>query len=64
MTPEEKPLNRYLQLIEDVFFANYRRGLTEFTFERSDLETSAEKLGIVLPECFRSIHGQRLDRDF
>ena len=41
--------NRYLALIEHIFFDHYSEGVTEFEFERGDLETKAAELGIVLP---------------
>ena len=44
------PLNRYLQLIENIFFAKYKKGVTEFPFERSDLEDAAKDLEIDLPK--------------
>lgn len=50
MCAQDKPVNRYLQLIEDIFFSKYKKGVTAFTFERIDLETSAERLGIALPK--------------
>ena len=50
MPSDEKPGNRYLRLIEDIFFSKYRRGATALAFERSDLEASAEKLGVALPK--------------
>jgi hypothetical protein len=42
--------NRYLQLIEEIFFANYKKGLVEFEFKRGDLEEAAKKLKIKLPK--------------
>ncbi|MCL2304407.1 MAG: hypothetical protein FWC43_03595 [Planctomycetaceae bacterium] len=42
--------NRYLQLIETIFFKYYKRGKKEVHFVREDLETTAEELGIKLPK--------------
>ncbi|MCC5840208.1 MAG: hypothetical protein JJT96_08795 [Opitutales bacterium] len=42
--------NRYLLLIEDIFFSKFQAGLTDLAFERADLEASARKLGIALPK--------------
>ena len=44
------PKNRYAAIIEDVFFRYYRDGMTHFEFDRSDIASSAEKLGIELPK--------------
>jgi hypothetical protein len=44
------PLNRYLQLIEKIFFAKYKKGAIELSFERTDLEDAAKDLGIDLPK--------------
>ena len=43
-------VNRYSQLIEDIFFQKYNNGDTRVNFERSDLEKTAEKLSIKLPK--------------
>lgn len=42
--------NRYQQLIEKVFFDGYSAGITEISFERDALESSALNLGIELPK--------------
>jgi len=42
--------NRYLQLIEKIFFDRYTKGATEIPFERTDLEAAAEALEIDLPK--------------
>ncbi len=42
--------NRYLQLIEKIFFDHYTRGMSEFTFPRSDMEDAARDLKIKLPK--------------
>lgn len=41
--------NRYGTLIEHIFFDHYGDGITEFEFERTEFETKAAELGIVLP---------------
>lgn len=41
--------NRYAALIENIFFDHFAEGVTEFEFERADLEAKATQLGIVLP---------------
>lgn len=47
--PEPQSTNRYTTLIEHVFFAHYREGMTSFEFERTELEATAADLGMVLP---------------
>jgi len=42
--------NRYLQLIEKIFFERYSEGETEIEFARMDLERAAASLGIDLPK--------------
>jgi hypothetical protein len=42
--------NRYTQILESIFFAHYRKGMKSFCFERSEMETTAAKLGIALPK--------------
>lgn len=42
--------NRYKALIESIFFAHWKRGLSEFVFEREEIKTTASKLGIHLPD--------------
>ena len=42
--------SRYDALIESVFFDHYRKGESEFEFERIELESAAESLGIELPK--------------
>ena len=42
--------NRYIQLIETIFFKYYKKGKTEVPFVREDLETTAMELGIKLPK--------------
>lgn len=42
--------NRYSALIEKIFFDHFADGGTEFEFERADIESAAEFLGIDLPK--------------
>jgi hypothetical protein len=42
--------NRYVQIIEAIFFKHYREDATEVPFERSDIVKSARELGIKLPK--------------
>lgn len=43
------PQNRYVQLIESIFFDHFTDGVTSFEFARQDLELKAAELGIALP---------------
>lgn len=43
-------LNRYSQLIESIFFANYKEGAEDVPFTRTEFEATAQKLGIRLPK--------------
>lgn len=47
--PEAKQ-NRYEALISRIFHDHFKNGLTEFEFERSELNSNAKKLGIKLPD--------------
>jgi hypothetical protein len=42
--------NRYEQIIEGVFFDNYRKGIKEFDFTRGDFEKKAKQLNVELPK--------------
>lgn len=42
--------NRYRILIEHIFFNHWKDGVAEFEFERSEIESHAEKEGITLPK--------------
>jgi hypothetical protein len=42
--------NRYVQIMEAIFFKHYRAGATEVPFERSDIIQAAEELDIRLPK--------------
>jgi hypothetical protein len=50
--PESKTptRNRYEVLILTIFRNHYRKGVDDFEFERSELETVAAKLDINLPK--------------
>ncbi len=45
-----KKANRYTQLIETIFFKHYREGVTEVTFERSEIIQAAHDLSLELPK--------------
>ena len=45
-----KKLNRYVQLIEEIFRAHFKKGAVEVNFERHELESTAKKLRIKLPK--------------
>jgi len=47
--PESKP-NRYQALISRIFQDHFKKGMTEFEFERSELNDNAKKLNIKLPD--------------
>ena len=42
--------NRYGALIEKIFFDRYSKGITEFRFERTEIESAAKILDIKLPK--------------
>lgn len=42
--------NRYSQLVEKIFFDNYKKGSKRVEFIRSDIEEAAKKLKIALPK--------------
>ena len=46
---ESKP-NRYQALISRIFHDHFKNGMTEFEFERSELNSNAKKLKIKLPD--------------
>lgn len=46
----EKKANRYGGILANIFAAHYRKGLTEFEFERGEIEAAALDLGIPLPK--------------
>lgn len=56
MTEEEseptngKAVARYVQIIETIFHRYWKKGLTEFRFERNELEDVCEKLNIKRPK--------------
>lgn len=45
-----KSENRYIAILEKIFFAHWKKGMAEFTFERKELEEWGAKLGIELPK--------------
>jgi len=45
-----KAENRYLALIETIFFDHYSKGATEIEFERNELVRTAKRLRIALPK--------------
>jgi len=47
---EERQIGRYSALIERLFLDRYSEGATELEFEREDLVTAANKLGLELPK--------------
>jgi hypothetical protein len=50
MSKPEISESRYNALVKKIFFDRYKKGATEIAFARKDLESSAVKLGIVLPK--------------
>ena len=42
--------NRYTQILEKIFFANYQPGMTSVSFAREEIESAAAELGIKLPK--------------
>lgn len=50
MVKKEKAENRYKVLIERIFFNHWKEGLTEFDFEREEIEAVSKGIGIVLPK--------------
>lgn len=45
-----KDTNRYTALIEKIFFDHWRKGITEFVFQRTEIKSAATALGIELPD--------------
>ncbi|MBX3495659.1 MAG: endonuclease [Parvibaculum sp.] len=48
--PTSSKENRYKALIEGIFFDHWRKGATEFEFERVEIKRKADKLNIALPD--------------
>lgn len=46
----QEKLNRYSQIIERIFFENYKEGMTELAFTREDIVRVAREIGIKLPK--------------
>jgi hypothetical protein len=42
--------NRYKALIEQIFFAHWKKGIRAFEFHRAEIKQGAERLGIRLPD--------------
>jgi hypothetical protein len=49
MAKTAKSDNRYKALIEKIFLAHWRKGVSEFGFERDELRSKADELGISFP---------------
>ena len=47
---ESQRLGRYAQIMERTFFRHYTQGAEEVTFERQDLASTAQELGIDVPK--------------
>lgn len=50
MAKSDTASNRYRVLIEHIFFDHWSEGITDFEFERAEIEAHAEKEGIALPK--------------
>lgn len=46
----EKAENRYKAIIERIFFDRYTKGATEIVWDRTEIESAADRLGIALPK--------------
>jgi hypothetical protein len=44
------PPNRYAQILEKIFFANYHTGDEQVAFAREEIESAAAELGVKLPK--------------
>jgi hypothetical protein len=49
MTKIKTP-NRYSRILEAIFKSHYREGLSDITFERSEMSRIAQELGVALPK--------------
>lgn len=47
--------NRYTQIIEQIFLAHHKKGMTEVAFARHEIERAAKKTGIKLPKNFGDV---------
>lgn len=45
-----KPINRYSQMVEDIFLEKYKKGSSRVEFERTDFEMAAKNRDIDLPK--------------
>lgn len=50
MSEQPKTKNRYAVLIEKIFFDHWKEGLTEFGFDRGEIESCADDLAVKLPK--------------
>jgi hypothetical protein len=48
--PKQKRASRYDAIIEKIFFAHWKKGLTQFEFDRSEIKEWADKLRIDVPD--------------
>ena len=50
LAPKEKAGNRYSAIIREIFFSHYKPKIASFEFDRDEIKTTADKLGIKLPD--------------
>lgn len=50
MAKKEARPNRYQLIIESIFFRHWQKGEAQFEFERTEIETVAQELGVKLPK--------------
>lgn len=50
-----KKANRYEKLIEEIFLRGHRKGAKEIPFTKTEFESTAKKLQIVLPRMFQTL---------
>src|SRR5262249_30682154 len=48
--PRPRSENRYVAIIEKIFFSHWKEGVQEFEFDRSEIKDWANKLGIDVPD--------------
>ncbi len=51
----------YRAIIETIFFDHYSEGITEFEFERKEIEAAAIRLKVVEERHYRLVPADRLD---
>lgn len=49
MTSDDKKLNRYQAIIEKIFLRHHKEGMTAVGFDREELESTAQELGVKVP---------------